>query len=86
MRKALYGLKQAPRLWYQDVDQFLLSHGMLQSDCDSNLYHSPTTKLLILLYVDDIPLTLPSLQIVEVMKNNLKVITKGQITDLPRGI
>ena len=80
LRKALYGLKQAPRLWYQDIDEFLLSHCMLQSDCDSNLYHSPTTKLLILLYVDDILLTAPSLQIVEAMKNKLK--SHYQMSDL----
>lgn len=45
---------------------------MLQSDSDSNLYYSPTTRLLILLYVDDILLTAPSMEIVEAMKNKLK--------------
>jgi len=45
---------------------------MLQSDSDSNLYYSPTTRLLILLYVDDILLTAPSSRIVEEMKNKLK--------------
>ncbi|KAH8152156.1 uncharacterized protein LAJ45_03582 [Morchella importuna] len=50
--KALYGLKQAPRLWYEDINQFLLSIGFEQSTTDPNLYiqHS----VLLLLYVDDI--------------------------------
>jgi len=72
LRKALYGLKQASQLWYQDIDQFLHSHGMPLSDSDSNLYYSPTTRLLILLCVDDILLTAPSSEIVEGIKNRLK--------------
>ena len=80
LRKALYRLKQAPRLWYQDIDQFLHSHDMLQSDSDSNLYYSPTSKLLSLLYVDDILLTAPTLGIVEEMKNKFK--NHYQMSDL----
>ena len=45
---------------------------MIQSDSDSNLYYSPTTRLLILLYVDDILLIAPFLEIVEAMKNKLE--------------
>jgi len=72
LRKALYGLKQAPRLWYHDIHSFLLSEDMIQSDSDTNLYYSPNSKLLILLYVDDILLTGPSLPIIDRMKNHLR--------------
>ena len=50
--KALYGLKQAPRLWYEEINRFLLSIGLLQSKTDPNLYIGP--GVLLLLYVDDI--------------------------------
>jgi hypothetical protein len=48
----LYGLKQAPRLWYQEINEFLLSIGFTQSTTDPNLYIQPEVALL--LYVDDI--------------------------------
>jgi hypothetical protein len=50
--KALYGLKQAPRLWYQDINEFLLSIGFKQSTADQNLYIKE--GVLLLLYVDDL--------------------------------
>jgi transposase InsO family protein len=52
LRKALYGLKQAPKLWYDNINQFLLSLEFTQSTADPNLYI--TDKALLLLYVDDI--------------------------------
>lgn len=59
LRKALYGLKQAPRAWYQKVDSYLLSRGLLKSHADYNLYynndHGKVT--LLILYVDDVYLT-----------------------------
>jgi len=72
LRKALYGLKQAPRLWYYDIHTFLLAENMIQSESDTNLYYSSNSKLLILLYVDDILLTGPSLPHIDYMKNKLR--------------
>ena len=72
LRNTLYCLKQAPRLWYQDIDLVLHSQAMLQSNSDTNLYYSLTSKLLILLYVDDILLTAPSYSVSKKMKNELK--------------
>ena len=37
-QKALYGLKQAPTLWYEDIDGYLQSIGIRQSEEDPNLY------------------------------------------------
>jgi hypothetical protein len=42
--KALYGLKQAPRLWYQEINEFLLSIRFTQSTTDPNLYIQPECK------------------------------------------
>jgi hypothetical protein len=51
LKKALYGLRQAPRLWYEDINNFLLSIGFHPSIADPNLYIQ--NDLLLLLYVDD---------------------------------
>ena len=41
LRKSLYGLKQAPRLWYEHIDNFLRSLGLLRSEYyDPNVYSS----------------------------------------------
>jgi len=56
LRKSLYGLKQAPRLWYEHIDKFLRSLGLLRSEYDPNVYISAVglIPLILLLYVDDI--------------------------------
>jgi histone deacetylase 1/2 len=38
LNKALYGLRQAPRLWYEEINNFLLSTEFTQSHADPNLY------------------------------------------------
>ena len=62
LNKALYGLKQAPRLWYKDIDGFLHSLGFTQSHADRNLYiyGAGPSRVLLLLYVDDISLAYAS--------------------------
>ena len=56
LRKSVYGLKQAPRLWYEHIDNFLRSLGLLRSEYDPNVYISATglIPLILLHYVDDI--------------------------------
>lgn len=54
VNKALYGLKEAPRLWYEHIDEFLLSVGFRKSDNDPNPYLTPDWELVLLLYVDDL--------------------------------
>jgi len=54
LNKALHGLKQAPRLWYEHIDEFLLSVGFRKSVNDPNLYLTPDRELVLLLYVDDL--------------------------------
>jgi hypothetical protein len=57
-RNANYGLEQAPRLWYNDINAFLLSLGFTQSLVNPNLYVR-SGGILILVYVDDIPISYP---------------------------
>jgi len=41
LRKSLYGLKHAPRLWYEHIDNFLRSLGLLRSEYDPSFTSQP---------------------------------------------
>ena len=58
-RKAIYGLKQAPRAWYNELKQFLLQAGFINSLADASLfiYRKQGVLLYMLVYVDDLILT-----------------------------
>lgn len=59
LKKSLYGLKQAPRAWNLRFDKFLKKLGLKQSEYDRCLYTkiNGTTRIYLLLYVDDIIIT-----------------------------
>ncbi|PKU79458.1 Retrovirus-related Pol polyprotein from transposon TNT 1-94 [Dendrobium catenatum] len=59
LHKSLYGLKQAPRQWFQKLTSFLQSKGFTFSRADPSLLilDTTTTKLFILIYVDDLLVT-----------------------------
>ncbi|GKV19456.1 hypothetical protein SLEP1_g29717 [Rubroshorea leprosula] len=59
LQKSLYGLKQAPRMWFRELKQFLLAHGLTnsRSDCSLFIYCQNTDWLYVLVYVDDILIT-----------------------------
>lgn len=59
LHRSLYGLKQAPRAWFHRLSSFLLSHGFTASKSDASLFiHCrSSTRIYILVYVDDILLT-----------------------------
>ena len=62
LNKSLYGLKQAPRAWYSRFATHLLSLGFVEAKSDTSLFvyqHGSDTAYL-LLYVDDIVLTVSS--------------------------
>ena len=82
LRKSLYGLKQAPRLWYEHIDNFLRSLGLLRSEYDPNVYISAAglIPLILLLYVDDILLLSESVERVSELKKLLHA--KYKMTDL----
>jgi len=82
LRKSLYGLKQAPRLWYEHIDNFLRSLGLLRSEYNPNVYISAAglIPLILLLYVDDILLFSESAERVWQLKKLLH--TEYKMTDL----
>ncbi|GKV25827.1 hypothetical protein SLEP1_g35210 [Rubroshorea leprosula] len=59
LRKSIYGLKQAPRAWFQELKDFILSQGFTHSRSDTSLfiYHTASTWIYFLVYVDDIIIT-----------------------------
>lgn len=59
LHKALYGLKQAPRAWYQELRNYLLSLGFVNSLADASLFilKHGSHMTYILVYVDDIIVT-----------------------------
>ncbi|KAG6436077.1 hypothetical protein SASPL_100959 [Salvia splendens] len=59
LNKAIYGLKQASRAWLFTIHSVLLSLGFTQSKADASLFirHIGTEVIYLLLYVDDMPIT-----------------------------
>jgi hypothetical protein len=60
LQKSLYGLKQAPRAWYQRFATFIRQLGFVASTSDTSLFifRAGTSLAYLLLYVDDIVLTI----------------------------
>ena len=56
LKKALYGLKQASRAWYDQLTQYLVSHGFTRGKTDQTLFIKKEDGELIVahVYVDDI--------------------------------
>ena len=56
LKKALYGLKQAPRAWYDQLTQYLMSHGFIRGKTDQTLFIKREDDKLIVaqVYVNDI--------------------------------
>lgn len=71
--KSQYGLKQSSKCWNDEINKFLLSLGFKRSKSDYCLYSVLCAKntLYLLLYVDDIILAGPDLNIISVYKDKL---------------
>ena len=56
LEKALYGLKQALRAWYDQLTQYLVSHGFTRGKADKTLFIEREDSELIVtqVYIDDI--------------------------------
>ncbi|CAI7874999.1 unnamed protein product [Closterium sp. NIES-54] len=67
LKKAIYGLKQAPKCWYEMLEEVLLSGGFKTPQADHSLFLLGEGEqfLLLLVYVDDILLFLPSMEQIE---------------------
>lgn len=59
LNKALYGLKQAPHKWFEMLTGFLheLEFSTSHSDPSLLIYRKDTSKVYVLIYVDDIIVT-----------------------------
>ncbi|KAL0427173.1 UNVERIFIED_CONTAM: Retrovirus-related Pol polyprotein from transposon TNT 1-94 [Sesamum latifolium] len=70
LKRSLYGLKQASRQWNQEFTSKLVSYGFTQSANDHCLFIRGfgTTFVALLIYVDDVLLTGPSLDLLTSVK------------------
>lgn len=59
LNKAVYGLKQAPRAWYNELSNFLINLGFINSLADTSLFilRRGSKIIYLLIYVDDILIT-----------------------------
>jgi hypothetical protein len=65
LNKSLYGLKQAPRVWYSQFATYLTSLGFIEAKLDTSLFilHCGPEMVYLLLYINDIILTVSSLEL-----------------------
>eukprot|EP00253_Pinus_taeda_P025171 PITA_25171 len=59
LKKALYGLKQAPHVWYERIDNYLMTLVFTKGEADPNIYFKVENDrpLILVSYVDDLFLT-----------------------------
>ena len=69
--KALYSLKQAPRLWQQFLAAALQELGFKPLDSDNYIYFNSTTKVIIVIYVDDFLIVAKSIPAINELKELL---------------
>jgi hypothetical protein len=67
--KTVNGLKQAPKAWYEEIHGFFVACGLTRSNEDHNMYLS--TKLVIIIYVDDLLLFSSDMRDIKEMKSAL---------------
>ncbi|CAL1356196.1 unnamed protein product [Linum trigynum] len=73
LHKSIYGLKQASRNWYQKFSAALVQLGFRQSHADPSLfiYHTSTSCVVALIYVDDVILAGDNLAFIQRVKSSL---------------
>jgi len=71
--KALYGLKQAPRAWHTLLHQHLEKLGFKASSADPSFYiwESPSGKVFLLVYVDDMLIASKLLGVFQAVKKKI---------------
>jgi hypothetical protein len=74
LNKYLYGLKQAPRAWYSRFTTYITSLGFVEAKSDTSLFifRRGTDTVYLLLYVDDIVLSVSSAALLQQTISALK--------------
>ncbi len=68
--KLLYGLKQSPRMWWKLLNGHLESIGFRTIGSDWGLYHCQANNVMLLLYMDNVLISSPSMDAI----NNVKAL------------
>ncbi|XP_060961734.1 uncharacterized mitochondrial protein AtMg00810-like [Cannabis sativa] len=73
LHKSIYGLKQSSRQWYKKLSDALLTEGFSQSQADYTLFTkgSHNTFIALLVYVDDIIITGPNINLLHQLQASL---------------
>ena len=65
LNKALYGLKQSARIWYNTLREILVNKlGFIALESDNCIFINKKTNIIICIYVDDLAIIAPSLNII----------------------
>jgi len=78
--KSIYGLKLSPQAWYGRINNFFRSHNFLRSDTNHSLFINYEPQVILLLYVDDLGLATPTIQMINWIW--IKLHTEFKMTDL----
>uniref|UniRef100_A0A803QIC3 Reverse transcriptase Ty1/copia-type domain-containing protein n=1 Tax=Cannabis sativa TaxID=3483 RepID=A0A803QIC3_CANSA len=73
LNKSIYGLKQSSRKWYRKLSDALIQEGFTQYKADYTLFTKGHNEsfIALLVYVDDIILARPNLQLLHQLQTNL---------------
>ena len=84
LKKAIYGLKQASRAWFLKFDKELKRLGFVETLTDGNVYlrRVGNRLVVILLYVDDIPIMGDSKDDIKKVKDQLGKVFRMKIWEL----
>lgn len=76
LKKAIYGLRQAPRAWFDKFSDFVIEFGFQCSFPDPSLfiYHHSSDVIYLLLYVDDMLLTVNNPALIEKLLESLNTV------------
>jgi hypothetical protein len=86
LNKALYGLKQSARIWYYTLKDKLVNElGFIVLQSESCIYINKKFNIIICLYVDDLAIIAPDINIINTFINQIKkyfnIKDLGPITD-----
>ena len=71
LKKSLYGLKQSPRLWQEKLRSTLIKFGFKPLKADNCVYINQTNGVIIVTYVDDMLITGPNTEGINLIKKQL---------------